>query len=193
MKRQWLNIIGKVTLTFTLLALTGCMQMSEMETDKEAGLNGGFEVTKNGLPVNWLMYTPNTVPNSDFKITFDKNNFKEGKQSLMFDVKNCSSTGGKLSPGFTNEFKESGQFEGEGNYELSFWIKNDGSKYRINSGGVSPMKGNMKKLIESDQSLKEWKYLKYEINVPKNRYLRMELNILQPGIFWIDDIQIVKI
>ena len=193
MKKKWIHIIGKLTLTLGLLVLTGCMQMSEKETDKSAGLNGGFEVTKNGLPVNWLMYTPNTVRDGEFKIIFDKTVFKEGKQSLRFDVLNCNSTGGLHSPGFTNEFFDSGTFRGEGIYKLSFWIKNDGSKYRITAGGVAPMEGEMKILIESNQQVENWKYLEYEISVPKDWHLRMQLNILQPGTFWIDDVKIVKI
>ena len=166
--------------------------MSEKEIDKSAGLNGGFEISKNDLPVNWLMYTPNTVPNADFKIRLDTTIFKEGKQSLRFDVINCSSSGGWHSPGFTNEFSESGQFEGEGNYKLSFWIRNDGSKYRINAGGVTPKGGDMKKIIESDQQIDDWKYQEYDISVPTEGHLRMELNILQPGTFWIDDVKIKK-
>ena len=193
MKRQWINIIGKINLTLAILALTGCMQMSEKETDESAGVNGGFEVTKNGLPVNWLMYTPNTVPNSDFKIAFDKNIFKEGKQSLMFNVKNCSSTGGRLSPGFTNEFYDIGVFEGEANFILSFWIKNNGTKFQVEAGGVAPYKGDMKVLIESDEQIEDWKYFEYKINVPKDRHLRMELNVLESGTLWIDDVQIVKL
>ena len=174
------------------LILSACQQMSEKEIDKSAGLNGGFEISKNDLPVNWLMYTPNTVPNADFKIRLDTTIFKEGKQSLRFDVINCSSSGGWHSPGFTNEFSESGQFEGEGNYKLSFWIRNDGSKYRINAGGVTPKGGDMKKIIESDQQIDDWKYQEYDISVPTEGHLRMELNILQPGTFWIDDVKIKK-
>ncbi len=193
MKRQWINVVEKITLMLTLLALTGCMQMSEKETDESAGINGGFEVAKNGLPVNWLMYTPNTVPNSDFKITFDKNIYKEGKQSLMFDVIHCSSTGGRLSPGFTNEFSDIGAFEGEANYKLSFWIKNNGAKFRVEAGGVSPYKGDMKILIESDEQIEDWKYFEYRINVPTDRHLRIQLNVLESGTLWIDDVQIDKI
>jgi len=167
--------------------------MSEVETDPSARLNGGFEVSKKGLPVNWLMYSPSTVPDADFKIELDKSIFKEGKQSLKFIVNKCSSTGGWLSPGFTNEFSVTGKFEGEGVYKLSFWIKNNKSKYRINAGGVAPLKGDMKVLVESSGETEEWKYLEYKINIPKDRYLRIELNILEPGTFWIDDIQIDKI
>lgn len=173
--------------------LTACKEMSEKETDKTAGINGGFEIIENNLPVNWLMYTPNTVPNSDFTITFDSTFYIEGKQSLRFDVKKCLTTGGWTSPGFSNEFSETGSFTGEGIYKLSFWVKNDGSKFLIEAGGVSAMEGDMNTLIESDEQIEEWKFLQYEINVPEDRHLRMQLNILQPGTFWIDDIQIIKI
>ena len=171
-----------------LMMLGSCNQMSEEIKDESAGMNGGFEVSKNGLPVNWPMYTPNTVPDADFNIVLDKEVFKEGKQSLRFDVDKCSSIGGWKSPGFTNEFFESG----EGRYKLSFWIKNDGTKFKIDAGGVEAMKGNMTTLIEEKEQISDWKLLEYQIDIPKDRWLRMELNILQPGTFWIDDIQIEK-
>jgi len=193
MRDQWITIIRKLTLILGILTLTGCIQMSEKETNKSAGLNGGFEVAKNGLPVNWAMYTSNTVKNGEFEINLDKNVFKEGKQSLRFDVIKCSSTGGRLSPGFTNEFFDSGKFEGEGTYKLGFWIKNEGTKFRLEAGGVSPYKGEMKVLIESIEQIEDWKYFEYKINVPKERHLRIELNILMSGTLWIDDFQIVKI
>ena len=194
MKKRWIKFKSVYTPILGLfLILTACQQMSEKETDKSAGLNGGFEISKNDLPVNWIMYSPKTVPNADFKIAFDKNIFKEGKQSLRFDVKKCPSIGGRLSPGFTNEFYDIGAFEGEENYKLSFWIKNNGTKFRVNAGGVAPMEGDMKVLIESDEQIEDWKYLEYKINVPKDRHLRMELNVLKSGTLWIDDVQIVKI
>ena len=194
MKKHWIKVKSNFALILGLfLILTACQQMSEKETDKSAGLNGGFEISKNDLPVNWLMYSPNTVPNADFEIELDKNIFKEGKQSLRFDVKKCSSTGGWGSPGFTNEFFDTGKFEGDYIYKLSFWIKNKGTKFRVNAGGVAPMKGEMTVLIESDEQIEDWKYFEYKIKVAKNKHLRMELNVLKAGILWIDDVQIVKL
>ena len=194
MKLKCKKANGKYAFIMSLfLILSACQKMSEKETDNSVGMNGGFEILKNDLPVNWLMYTPNTVPDADFKILYDNVIFKEGTQSLKFDVKKCASTGGWLSPGFTNEFSEIGTSDGESTYKLSFWIRNNGTKYRVNAGGVAPLEGDMKTLIESDEQSNDWKYLEYEINVPKDMHLRMELNILEPGTFWIDDIQIVKI
>jgi hypothetical protein len=193
MKKHWI-IKGNYSLLLgLLLILSACIQMSEKETDPLAGLNGGFEISKNGLPVNWLMYTPKTVPNADFKIELDANVFKEGNQSLKFDVKKCDSIGGWGSPGFTNEFFDIGRFEGEGIYKLSFWIKNTGTKYQVSAGGVSAFEGDMQTLIESDEKIDDWKFFEYEIGVPKDRHLRLQLNILRPGTFWIDAVQVEKI
>ena len=192
MKKFWI-ILKTYSIIVLFVMLTGCNQMSETVTKPSAGVNGGFENTKNGLPVNWLMYTPKTVPDADFVIELDKEVFKEGKQSLKFNIKKCSSTGGWKSPGFTNEFIEIGKYEGEGIYKLSFWIKNNGTRFRVSAGGVAPLVGNMKVLIDSDNQIEEWKYLEYIINVPQDRHLRVELNLLKPGIFWIDDVQIDKI
>ncbi len=169
--------------------LSGCTQMSEQETDSSAGLNGGFEVSKNGLPVNWLMYTPNTVTDANFKIVLDKDVFKEGKQSLRFDVDKCSSTGGRKSPGFTNEFSEIG----EGQYKLSFWIKNDNTKFKVSAGWVGALDGGMSVLIKDSEQISDWKLLEYQIDIPKDKWLRMELNILESGTFWIDDIRIERV
>ena len=195
MKKHWIFIKSNCSLILgvLLLLLSGCNKMSEKETDTLAGLNGGFEVTKNGLPVNWLIYAPTTVPDAEFEIELDKEIFKEGSQSLKFDVKKCSSVGGWKSPGFTNEFSGNGKFEGEGIYKLSFWLKNNGAKYQVNAGGVSPLEGEMKTLVEGDEQIDDWKFFEYEIKVQQDRHLRMELNILHPGIFWIDDIHIEKI
>jgi hypothetical protein len=194
MKKQEINIKPYYSLVLgVVLMLSGCIQMSEIETDALVGMNGGFEVSKNGLPVNWLMYTPTTVPDADFVIELDKDDFKEGTQSLRFDVKKCSSIGGWHSPGFTNEFFETGRFEGESIYKLSFWIKNNGTTFNISGGSVAAKEGDMKTLIEDNEQIDAWKLLEYEIEVPKDRWLRIQLNILQPGTFWIDDIKIKKI
>ena len=194
MKKLQIIVKTNYALIFGLiLMLPECTQMSEKETDTDAGLNGGFELARNGLPVNWLMYTPKTVPDSDFEIVLDRDEFKEGKQSLKIKVDRCSSTGGWHSPGFTSEFFEVGKYEGEGVYKLSFWIKNNGTTFNISGGGVAAKEDDMKTLIENNEQIDEWQHMEFKINVPKDRWLRMQLNILKPGTFWIDDITIERV
>ncbi|MBX9448834.1 MAG: hypothetical protein KL787_03585 [Taibaiella sp.] len=56
--------------------------MSVMIQDEAIGSNGSFEYSKNGLPINWQLYTAQTVPSGDFDIVLDTQEVKEGKQSL---------------------------------------------------------------------------------------------------------------
>ena len=180
-------------LSAAIILFSGCTQFSEHESDSSAGINGGFELVKNELPVNWLMYTPNTVPDADFDILLDQQDFKEGKQSLKFEVRACSGAAGWHAPGFTNEFLDSGTFEGPNKYLVSFWLKNEGTKFNISAGGVAAKEGGIKTLIETEQQLEDWSYYEFVVDIPEDRWLRLQLNILKPGSFWIDDIKIVKI
>lgn len=74
------NLVFYLILMLALLPI-GCNQMSEIIRDDSAGMNGGFEKDESGLPVNWLVYSPKTVPNSDlmdlhgFNVSFISQNF----------------------------------------------------------------------------------------------------------------------
>lgn len=176
-----------------LTLVAGCQPYSESVTDASAGLNGGFEIDRNGLPVNWLMYTPRTVDEAEFSIRLDREIVKEGQQSLRFEVARCSAAGGRYSPGFTNEFVQVGKYPGPAKYTLSFWIRNNGAEYVVMAGGVSAMRGNMRVLVRDDAQTAEWQRLSYTIDVADDQWLRMELNILRPGTFWIDDVEIERL
>lgn len=178
-------------IALSLIVLSfGCTPMSEIEVDNEAGMNGGFEIVSSGLPVNWLMYTPNTVPNSDFSISLDTKRYKEGNQSLNFNVIKCDSTTGWKAPGFGQEF----ELENGKKYKISLWILNIGSEFNIRIGGVSAKEGESETIIHTDIDYPEWSYLEYNYTIPvKYNRLRFECNIMKPGSFWIDDISIVEL
>ncbi len=175
---------------FTLLA---CAPMSEHIKDPSAGLNGSFEVARDGLPVNWLLYTPKTLADADFAISLDTHIYREGKQSLKFSVEKCSPSGGWRSPGFTNEFFSVGKYSGPARYRLSCWVKNDGAAFHISAGAVNEKSGNMQTLMEEERSIHEWKFLEWDIEIPAQRWLRLQLNVVKPGRFWIDDIRVEKL
>jgi len=182
-------LIKSIILLFTFVFMMACANYTVHYEDSSAGLNGGFEISKNGLPVNWLMYAPETVPEADFKIVLDTDNFIEGKQSLMFNVKECTAEGAWRSPGFTNELFD----KTEGRYKLSFWVMNNGSRFSINSGGVSSKGGSMKNILTSKEQFDKWNYFEFFIDVPADEWFRVELNIFNPGVFWIDDLRVEEI
>jgi hypothetical protein len=86
-----------------------------------------------------------------------------------------------------------GKFKGPNRYKLSFGVKNKGSRFEVSAGGVSAKGGDMNVLIDSRETIAEWKRLTFEIDVASENWLRMQLNILQPGIFWIDGVQIEEL
>jgi len=182
------NIFFILTIIATIL-LGGCTQMSEEIHDKTVGMNGSFEVTESGLPVNWLIYTPKTIPTGDYELIIDTTDYKDGKQSLKFLVRECSPTGGWHSPGFCQEYEA---IPGE-LYRVSFWVKNEGSDFRVEIGGVSTFDGKYETIVKSKQKIDTWKHFEYNYKMPLEKKfdtIRFKMNILSPGSFWIDDIKI---
>jgi hypothetical protein len=185
--------IRNLSLLVTIAAivpLCSCTRMSKHIRDKTAGMNGSFEITKSGLPVNWLVYTPETVPTGDFDIIIDTTEYKDGKQSLKFLVRDCSPGGGWWSPGFCNEFEANpGEI-----FRISFFIKNHESQFLVKVGGVSVTKGEYDTIVNSDETIDDWQLFEYYYTIPENmKAIRIELNILKPGTLWIDDIKIEKV
>jgi hypothetical protein len=169
--------------------LIGCSNMSKVVYAESAGLNGSFENFENGLPVNWSMYSTDVVRDGDFSISADQSEFVEGKQSLKFVVKRCSDRGGRLSPGFSREFFE----EGSGLFRFSGYVLNSKSHFRLSAGGVDAHHGNMTVLLENNSDDQNWQEFSYEVLVPTGSHLRIELNVLSPGVLRVDDIRIEKI
>jgi hypothetical protein len=176
---------------FLIIVFNGCDKifkpMSERVEDKQAGMNGSFEHVISGLPSNWLLYTPKTVPEGDFELVIDTTEYKEGRQSLKFVVRKCSPNGGWYSPGFCNEMPAQ-----PGNtYRISFWVKNQDSRFLVRISGINPSSGQYETIVKSDELIDSWKLFEYNYTIPeKMNSIRFELNILQPGIFWIDDLRI---
>lgn len=157
--------------------------MSETRQDLTAGFNGGFEVFQDGLPVNWQVYTPATVPDADFSIHPDTADKKEGRQSIRFDVGRCQSTGGRLSPGLATEIPV---LTGE-KITVSFWMKQTGL-VSIRSGAVSAHEGRVTEKIRRKGSRNQWARYTVTDSIPEPfTTYRFELSVLEPGTVFFDD------
>jgi hypothetical protein len=181
-----------MTIAILAAALGGCRtsfgaQRSESVIDESAGVNGGFEVVRSGLPVNWLVYTPKTIPTGDYRLVVDTTEFKEGKQSLRFDVRSCSPDGGWHSPGLSREFDVTPGTT----YRVGFWVKNDGAEFVAKVGGVSAKKGQYEAIAATHGTIATWRHYVHDYTIPAgaNR-LRLEVNVVRPGTFWIDAVTV---
>ena len=139
--------------------------------------------------MNWLLYTPNTVPTGDFDLIIDQTESQAGRQSLKFSVRACAATGGWHSPGLCKQYPA---HPGE-TYRVSFWIKNEGCRFSVRVGGVSPFEGDYETIVESSDSLEAWTRFEHQYEMPtgkKFNEIRFEMSVVQPGNIWLDDVKI---
>lgn len=173
------------------IAAMACSQntFSEQYTDKTAGDNSGFETSKNGLPANWLVYTQKTAGSGRFTIATDNTLPHTGKQSLKIAVTQCSDKGGRFSPGIDKEFELS-----PGNYQVTYWTRNNGTRYRVQLSGVTAAGSNNGPTDTPAADTGKWTMHTLQYTMPADmQRLRFELNVLSPGTLWIDDVQVVKL
>lgn len=174
----------------TLLSFSFCnAQLSESAIDHSVGMNGSFEIVKNGLPVNWLVYTEKTVKEGQFKISIDDDS-KQGNNSLKFSVVKCSGKGGWLSPGISQEINA----KKNANYKVTLWAKNMGAEILIKINGVSSHKKDVGPSLLTSEIKEDWFEYKFMYKMPNDmERLRIEINLVKPGTIWLDDIRIEEV
>jgi len=173
---------------FMLMILAGCKPGSIAIKGYDCKMNGSYETLNTGLPANWWYYAMETVQKGDFDILSDSLIYKEGKRSLKFQVRECESTGGRLSPGYFGEFKvKPGEI-----YRISFWVINSGCDSKVSVGtGMEGNPGPSETILKTREAFSEWKYFDYIFAIPlANDNIRFEANILSAGTIWFDAIRI---
>jgi Carbohydrate binding domain len=113
--------------------------------------------------------------------------YKAGRQALRFDVRRCSPNGGWYSPGFSREFEATPGTT----YTIGFWVKNDGAEFLVRVGGVSATDGAYETIVRSRATLASWTHHEHTYTVPRGYdRIRLEVNVVGPGTFWIDEVTI---
>ena len=167
----------------------GARQLSESTRDRAVGLNGGFEVVRDGLPLNWLVYTPRTVRDANFRVTVDTD-AHHGERAVKFEVTRCASTGGRLSPGLAQEMAATPG----ATYEVTIWMKNLGADVLVRVDGVTASRRDPGPVRRTSTRHDEWVAHTLTYRVPaKMSRLRVEMNVVGPGTVWFDDVTVIKI
>lgn len=169
--------------------LISCNPLSETVSKNEIGPNGSFEHIESGLPVNWLVYTANTTGSGDFSITPDSSVSKDGAQSLLFDVKSCSSKGGRFSPGVAQEIELN-----PGTYNVTFWVQNRGTAYSASAYGMSAKTKEEGISITSHKESNDWILESLPVTLSSaSTHLRFEFNVLSAGAIRVDHLQVERV
>lgn len=183
---------------FALPFLFSCS--NEIIRDKQTGMNGSFEIVKNNLPVNWYIdhlqdaLQPNAKSANTFQVYSDSLDYVSGNRSLAFAIQQCSPRGFGFSPGLFEEFEAVPGAD----YEVSFWIKNTSTHYRISISAITAKGGskeiNPVEIIESSNDSKSWEKHTIKKHIPKDLdRIRIGVELVSPGTFKIDDITLNRI
>jgi hypothetical protein len=187
---KYISTMRIITLIFMFITSVAFAQMSESYTDKSAGFNGSFDFIKEGLPVNWLAYTPKTTRDAKFVMSVDTHDVAEGKHAMKWKVEHCSATGGWMSPGLAKEFLCTPGTT----YLIEFWIKNTGASFRFKTDAVSSKYNFKGPEFNSNERTDVWKKVTQKITVPANfSRLRIEFSILGSGTVWLDNVSVKKV
>ena len=186
-----LSIITAVGLVTLVVVPAGCGQFSIIEKSSSAGFNGGYEIVKSGLPVNWYIYHP-PIKNGDVEVSLDTLDAVEGNQSLKFLVHRVDGPGWRSAGLFQVRPARENR-----SYKVSFWLKNQGCKVsvliRSNKPKISPPE-NRQVLGEQETGINTWRRFEYVYTIPETYdNIRFDLNIVQPGTLWIDDVRIEEV
>ena len=180
------NVVAAVA-GVAIALISGCTNMSESVLDESAGMNGSFEVVRSGLPVNWFVYTPKTIPTGDYDLVIDTTEHQGGRQSLKFAVRQCSPEGGWHSPGFSREYDATPG----ASVSVGFWVKHNGAEFLAKVGAVAADEIRYETVVRSSAPIDSWQHFEHVYTMPQGfNKVRFELNVLRPGTFWIDDVTI---
>lgn len=172
-----------------LLLTAGCRQFSITEQDESAGFNGGFEIVRSGLPVNWSFHYP-PITQGDVDISLDTTDYIEGRQSLKLVVHRVQGTGGWQNPGLF----QVPSAEPQHTYRVSMWLKNEGCTVVVFIRSENPTeapKPQVTRLDEGGTRRGIWYHFDQTYTVPKRYHnIRIQVTVAQPGTLWIDDVRV---
>ena len=181
-------LIGATAIS-SAVVLCGCAPISIREKSESAGFNGSFEIARSGLPVNWYFYY-SPIKNGGVEISLDTSDAIEGNQSLKLVSRRVERV---WKPGFFQVLPA----KSESSYRVSFWLKSQGCSVSLMLNSEKPKEAPpaiRRALNDEEIGAGTWRKFEYIYTVPESyENIRFELNIIQPGTLWIDDVRIEEV
>lgn len=187
MKRRYKFALVTMGILVSLL-LAACQSNELSKPDNEAGLNGSFETTDSGYPVNWAFF-PNPETDDLFQVSIDTTKAQEGKQSLQLYTNQSEQTVGfrsrrvAVEPGKT--------------YKLSFAIQNDGGHLKVrrivqDKSGTDNRRSEI--IVDTSSASSNWETFEETLAVTEGeRHVVLVFLIDGPGRLWVDHVRVEEV
>ena len=179
---------------YRLVVLAGlvagaCTHYTIREEREALGFNGSFEITSGRLPINWYFYYP-PIRRGQADVSIDTARAVDGKQSVMIVARETDPDGGWRSAGMF----QVAPAEPLTTYRVSYWLRNQDATIRVGVVSEQPMESpppEERILTPQETGAANWQKFETRYTVPAGYdNIRFELNVLEPGTVWIDQVRI---
>ena len=171
-----------------ILLLISCQSNELFKHNDDAGLNGGFETTDSGYPVNWAFF-PNPESDGIFRVSVDQTKAQEGEQSLELTSNQNEKTVGfrsrrvSVEPGKT--------------YHISFAVQNDCCSLkvrRIVQDGSGTDNRRSEIIVDTSSVSSDWETLEETLLVSEGeRNVMLVFLVDGLGTLWVDNVRVEEV
>jgi hypothetical protein len=179
--REWLV----ATVGAACMFACACQGDELLERNATAGLNGSFEITEAGYPVNWAFF-PNPEADSTLRVVLDSSQVVEGNHSLMIVVRPSERLPALRSSQVPVQPGKS--------YRLGISFMNQGCSLKVNRIVLDASGKTVRRrdfIIDTSGSSTEWHTFEENLAVAQDEAQVMLVIIIRgPGTLWLDGVDL---
>jgi hypothetical protein len=165
------------------------LQSNEVsKPNSAAGLNGSFETTDSGYPVNWAFF-PNPESGNNSQVSVDTTKAQDGNQSLKLTANQSERTVGFRSRRIPIQSGKT--------YKISFSIQSSGGTLKVNrivqdASGKTNLRSKI--IVDTSTPTSDWETFE-ETLVVSNDEANVVLIFLVdgPGLLWFDNVKVEEV
>lgn len=187
MKKRTMIVFVAVLILVGLL-LASCQSNELSKPDSAAGLNGSFETTDSGYPVNWAFF-PNPESGDLFQVTVDTSEAYEGNQSLKLATNQSETTTGFRSRRVPVDAGKK--------YKISFSMQNAGGNLKVrrivqDASGKTNKRSDI--IVDTSTPTSAWQTFEETVVVSDDEANVVLVFLVDgPGSLWLDDVKVEEI
>jgi hypothetical protein len=169
--------------------MISCTSYVLLKRESTVGLNGSFEITDSGYPVNWELF-PNPETNSALQVLVDTTYVVEGNQSIKLVAREIDNIVGIRSQ---QVHAQSGK-----TYRVSLSVKLSGCSVWVRrctqDAHSVPVNLRLARVTEDLRSTGEWQRFEEIVTISERETsISVGLSVIGSGTVWCDDVRIEEV
>ena len=165
--------------------LISCQGNELFKLNEEVGLNGSFETTDAGYPVNWAFF-PNPESGDLFSVSVDQAKAQQGEQSVKLTADQGETIVGLRSRRIPVEPGKT--------YQISFAVQNDGCELQVrrivqDGSGTDNRRSDI--IVDTAAVSSDWEIFEETLLISEGEKSVVLVFLAKgPGTIWVDNVQV---